>query len=425
MPRKALEGIRVMDLTQVAIGPYTTLLLGYMGAEVIKVESRHRPDTSRGSMNPRPPQYSMYPGQTPGERPWNRSAHFTQRNRNKLSVTLEATTQEGKMLFMRLASQCDVLIENYRASVIDRWGLNYAVLSELNPRLVYVKLSSQGNTGPERDYGSLGSTMECTGGLASVTGYVDGGPLMTNETYPDPVAGILGVSAVLAGLRYRRQTGRGVFVDLSQREVTTSLMTEPFMDYVMNQRVQGPMGNRHPAWAPHGVYPCLGEDSWVAIAVASDEEWAGLRRALGDPAWAADPRFSDASSRWQNQAEIDANLAEWTKERTHYQAMHILQGHGVRAGAVLKGREAVNDPHLNARNWWDRLSMPEVGREYAYVYTPWFMSKNPKVPGDPAPPLGEHNRHIYGDLLGLSQNELEELEKKGVIGTDPEWENPF
>ena len=425
MTRRALEGVRILDLTQVAIGPYTTLLLGFMGAEVIKVESRHRPDTSRGAVKPRPNQYQMYPSQEPGERPWNRAAHFTQRNRNKLSVTLEATTPEGKMLFMRLAAKCDALIENYRASVIDRWGLNYAVLSEVNPRLVYLKLSSQGNTGPERDYGSLGSTMECTGGFASIMGYPDGIPLMTNETYPDPVAGILGVGALLAGLRYRRKTGRGAFIDLSQREVTTCLIGEAFMDYVMNQRVQGPMGNRHPAMAPHGVYPCLGEDSWVAIAVSSDQEWEGLCRAFGDPLWAKDSRYADAASRWHHQDELDAHLGEWTREREHYQAMHILQAHGVPAGAVLKGREAVNDPHLNARNWWDRATMPEVGREYAYVSPPWMMSGNPKEPSMPAPPLGGHNQYVYGDLLGLSPAEIEELTAKGVIGTEPLWEPPF
>ncbi|MBI2886477.1 MAG: CoA transferase [Chloroflexi bacterium] len=422
MPRQALEGIRILDLTQVAVGPYSTLMLGLMGAQVIKVESNRRPDTSRGAVKPRANQVALYPGQDPGERPWNRSAHLVHRNRYKLGITLDATSPEGKALFMRLAAQCDALMENYRASVIDRWGLSYAVLSEVNPQLVYLKLSSQGNTGPERDYGSLGSTMECTGGLASITGYRDGVPLMTNETYPDPVAGVLAVGALLAGLRYRRRTGRGVFIDFSQREVTTCLLGDAVLDYTMNGRIQAPTGNRHPTYAPHGVYPCQGEDCWIAIAVRNDQEWQGLQRALGGPAWASDPMFADASGRWHHQEALDAHLSAWSRGQEHYQAMHLLQAHGVPAGAALKGREVAQDPHLEARDWWDRTVYPEVGRAYSYISTPWMLSKSPRGPGVPAPGLGEHNGFVYSELLGVSEEELQRLEERGVIATEPLWE---
>ncbi|HEX2173424.1 MAG TPA: CoA transferase, partial [Dehalococcoidia bacterium] len=276
MSRLALAGLRVLDLTQVAAGPYTTLMLGFLGAEVIKVESCRRPDIGRGPVAPQPNQYHHYPDQQPGDRPWNRHAHHSQRNRNKLSLTLDLTEPAGKDVLLRLLPLCDVLIENYRASVLERWGLGWDVLQAVAPRLIYVKLSSQGNTGPERDYGSLGLTLECTAGLASVTGYrEDGQPRMTNEVYPDPVVGILAVGAFMAALRRRRRTGEGCFVDLSQREVTTCLIGDAVLDYSMNGRVTGPIGNRHSWQAPHGVYPCRGEDAWVAIAVGSDAEWAG------------------------------------------------------------------------------------------------------------------------------------------------------
>ena len=419
MTQPALTGIRILDLSQVAAGPYATLLLGMMGAEVIKVESCRRPDIARGPAAPRPHQYHFYPGQEPGERPWNRTANFTQRNRNKLGITLDLTVAEGKALFLRLAALCDALVENYRASVIDRWGLNYEVLKEVCPGLVYLKLSSQGNTGPERDYGSLGSTLECTGGLAALTGYLDGTPRMTNEVYPDPVVATLAVGALLAGLRHRRKTGRGIFIDLSQREVTTCLIGSAILDYSMNGRLQGPLGNRHQAFAPQGVYPCRGEDTWIAITVGSDEEWRGLCYALGNPAWTQDSRFADAPSRWHHQDDLDQHLAEWTRQHDHYQAMHILQAQGVPAGAVLKGSELVTDPHLDARGWWDRMAMPEVGREYAYVGAPWALSKSPRLGNRPAPTLGEHNRYVFRDLLGLPEADIAELEAKGILGTIP------
>ncbi len=177
MTQLALEGLRILDLTQVAVGPYATLLLGFMGAEVIKVESCSRMDISRGAARPTSQGEGLYPGGEPGERPWNRTAHYVHRNGNKRSLTLDLATARGKALLLQLATICDVLIENFRASVMDRLGLGYEALSQANPRLIYVKISSQGATGPERDYGSLGSTLEQTAGLASITGYEDGRPL--------------------------------------------------------------------------------------------------------------------------------------------------------------------------------------------------------------------------------------------------------
>ncbi len=237
MAQLALAGLRILDLTQVAVGPYATLLLGFMGAEVIKVESCARMDISRGAARPRPGGEGLYPGGDPGERPWNRTGHYVHRNGNKRSLTLDLATARGKELFLQLVSICDVLIENYRASVMDRLGLGYDVVSGVNPRLIYIKISSQGATGPEKEYASLGSTLEQTAGLASITGYSDGKPLMTNETYPDPVVGMLAVGALMAALRRRRKT----------------------VDYALTGRVAQPLGNRHPLRVPQGVYPCQGE----------------------------------------------------------------------------------------------------------------------------------------------------------------------
>ena len=419
MARPALEGLRILDLTQVAAGPYAAFLLGFMGAQVIKVESCSRMDISRGRANPTTPgEYRSYPGGVPGERPWNRSAHHVHRNVNKLSVTLDLSKDRGKELFLELAMICDVLMENYRAPVMDRLGLGYEAVSKANPQLVYLKISSQGDTGPERDYGSLGSTLEQTAGIASVTGYEDGVPMMTNETFPDPLVGILGVGAVMAGLRRRRKTGVGGFIDLSQREATVGVLGEALLDHSVTGRVAGPAGNTHPGMAPQGVYPCLGDDMWLAISVGSHEEWLGLCRALGRPALAGEPGFQTAVERRQNREKLDQIISQWTGQRDHYQAMHLLQAHGVAAGAVLKGGETIVDPHLEARDFWDVVDHPEAG-VYKQVTTPWKLSENPRQEATPAPGLGQHNEYVLGDLLGLAPEDVTALADEGIIGTRP------
>ena len=418
MSRPALEGLRILDLTQVAVGPYTTLLLGFMGAEVIKVESHTRTDTSRGSAQPATGDPAVYPGGEPGERPWDRTALYVHRNVNKLGLTLDLAAPRGKELFLDLATKCDALLENYRASVMGRLGLGYDALSVVNPRLIYVKISSQGATGPEMDYGSLGSTLEQTAGLSSITGYEGGAPLMTNGTFPDPVAGILAVGALMAALRQRRKTGRGTFVDLSQREVPVTMLGEQVLDYSMNRRVAGLMGNRDPVSEPQGIYPCQGDDSWLAISVRSDDEWEGVCSAMGRPELVSDPRFETVPARRRHYAELDRIISEWTQGRDNRQAMHILQAHGVPAGAVLKGSETIADPHLAARGFWDQVDHPE-GFGYKQVTTPWRLSKSLRQPTVPSPGLGQHNGQVLGQILGLSDLEIAALEEQGVIGTRP------
>jgi crotonobetainyl-CoA:carnitine CoA-transferase CaiB-like acyl-CoA transferase len=400
----ALEGLRIVDLTQVAAGPYATFLLGFMGAEVIKVESTSRMDNNRGQARPIAGGVASYPRGEPGEQPWNRAVHHVHRNVNKLSITLDLDTERGKQLLLALARKSDALMENFRASVMDRLGLGYHVLSEVAPQLIYLKISSQGATGPESDYGSLGSTLEQTGGLASITGYEGGLPLMTNETYPDPVVGILSVGALMAGLRHRRKTGKGAFIDVAQREATVSLLGEYVLDFSMNGRLPSLIGDRHPFRAPQGCYPCIGDDMWVTISVGSEDEWNGLCRAMRQPALAQDARFAGPLDRRRNHEELDAIIAAWTRELDHYQAMHMLQAHGVPAGAVAKGSEVLNDPHLNARGFWDSLDHPEAG-VYKQVSTPWHLSENPE--GQPSRRrTWQHNAYVLGEILGLTTEEI-------------------
>ena len=416
--RPALGGLRILDLSQVAAGPYATMFLGFMGAEVIKIESLSRMDINRGKARPSPDDLRVYPDGDPGEHPWNTTAHHVHRNINKRSLTLDLSAKRGKELFLELAKVCDVLVENYRGSVMDRLGLGYDVVSRLNPGLIYMKISSQGANGPEANYGSLGSTLEQTAGLASITGYDDDLPLMTNLVYPDPVVGILSFGALMTALRRRLKTGSGCLVDLSQREVTTMLLGEAILDFSVTGRIAGTMGNRHRDMAPQGVYPCSGEDMWVAISVSSDEEWKSLCRVMGQPHLASNSRFADPKSRRNNHDDIDLVISTWTKTQDHYQVMYLLQAQGVPAAPVLKGGEVIDDPHLESRGFWDVVNHPEAGT-YKQVTTPWLLSNSPRATSTPAPGLGEHNYQVLSGLLGLSKSEINALAQKGVIGNTP------
>ena len=417
-PKPALEGLRILDLSQVAAGPYATMFLGFMGAEVIKIESLSRMDINRGKARPGPDDLRVYPNGDPGERPWNRTAHHVHRNINKQSLTIDLATDQGRELLLDLVKVCDVLVENYRGSVMDRLRLGYDVVSSQNPQLIYLKISSQGATGPEANYGSLGSTLEQTGGLASITGYEDGLPLLTNLVYPDPVVGILSFGALMTALRSRLKTGNGCLVDLSQREVTTMLLGESILDFSVTGRIAVTMENLHRDMSPHGVYPCLGEDMWVAIAVGTEDEWRGLCMALGDLELASDNRFCDSESRHANQKELDAIIALWTIELDHYEAMHRLQSHGVPSAPVLNGNEVITDPHLESRGFWDVVDHPETG-PYKQVTTPWLLSKSPRGIPRPAPDLGEHNHQVLTELLGLSEHEIADLITNGITGEIP------
>ena len=416
--RPALGGLRILDLSQVAAGPYATMFLGLMGAEVIKIESLSRMDINRGKARPSPDDLRVYPNGDPGEHPWNTTAHHVHRNINKRSLTLDLSAKRGKELFLELAKVCDALVENYRGSVMDRLGLGYDVVSRLNPGLIYMKISSQGANGPEANYGSLGSTLEQTAGLASITGYDDDLPLMTNLVYPDPVVGILSFGALMTALRRRLKTGSGCLVDLSQREVTTMLLGEAILDFSVTGRIAGTMGNRHRDMAPQGVYPCSGEDMWVAISVSSDEEWESLCRVMGQPHLASDSRFADPKSRRNNHDDIDLVISTWTETQDHYQVMYLLQAQGVPAAPVLKGGEVIDDPHLESRGFWDVVNHPEAGT-YKQVTTPWLLSNSPRATSTPAPGLGEHNYQVLSGLLGLSKSEIDTLAQKGVIGNTP------
>ncbi len=428
--KQALAGLRVIDLSQIFAGPYATKLLADMGAEIIRVECAAR--SGRGGALPRMKPGGAFGASFPdgdtGERSYNRFAYYNEVNRNKYAITLDLTKPLGVDVFERLVRISDVVVENFTPRVMKNFGLDYPVLRETNPQIIMISLSGYGQDGPYRDYVTYGEGIEAMVGLSQLTAYPDGEPLKPGVAYADATSGLHAAFAILAALHYRRLTGNGQYIDLAMREAVTPILGAAIMDYTMNKRAAKPMGNRHPMMAPHGCYRAQGrgvkgeenekEGAWIAIAVSSDEEWRAFCRAMGDPPWTRDAKFASRSGRLANREELDRLIGEWTSGYDHIELMNMLQGSGIKAGAVFNISELAHDPHLNERGFFEELSHPEAGT-HLYPGVSWRMSRTPGRLRLPAPCFGEHNRYVFGELLGMSDEEVSRLADEGVSPSEP------
>ncbi|MBI4233960.1 MAG: CoA transferase [Chloroflexi bacterium] len=417
-----LKGVRVLEMGQLLAVPYLIRLLADMGAEVIKVESCVRLDPHRTS---------VFYDNTPGEAFWDRTANYNDQNRNKLGITLDLTKPEGGRLFRSLVAVSDLFCENFTPRVMRNFRMEYQDLRRIRPDLIMLSSTGYGYTGPWSNYGAVGPTIEAASGLAHVSGYPGEPPIMPEIPYPDFVAAEHGLFAVMAALHYRARTGRGQFLDLSQLQCQIAIAPEPVLDFLANGRESPPLGgNRHPFLAPHGVYPCLPEavpggrgqiDRWIAIAVGADEEWWGLRRVMGDPAWAGERQFADSLSRWNHRQALDEHLGAWTQEQEALELMHRLQQAGVPAGVAFTNSDLLFDPHLRRRGFFVPVPHQEGTGIPVLPYPgrPWGLPGSPPAPADPAPALGQHNRQVIAELLGWPEQALVMLEQEGVIGWKP------
>jgi benzylsuccinate CoA-transferase BbsF subunit len=418
MKKRPLEGIRVVDLAMIWAGAATTQYLGVMGAEVIKIEAGRRPDTTRGNWPPAPT--TAYADDDPGRDPWNRTGHYQERNRNKYSLVLDLTTPEGQQAVKKLVQLSDIVAENFRVGVMDRLGLGYEELRRLKPDIIMISMSSQGVTGPERTYGSFGNILEQTGGLAAITGYPGDTPRSLGIQFPDPLTAGISPGLIIAALRHRNRTGKGMHIDLSQRELATYAIGEVFLDYVMNGRVWGTIGNQDPYVAPQGCYPCRGEERWVAISVRNDVQWQALCKAIGQPELANDPRFATVQQRRAQHDALDRIIGQWTSTQDNRQVMDALQKLGISAGAVLDGRDFVEDPHLTSRGFWETVDQGGAGIR-RHMRPPYGFTRIPLATRFRAPTFGEHNRLVLKEYLGYSEQELDALEKQRVLEYKPHW----
>ena len=403
MSKLPLEGIRICDLSTIWSGPFCTAYLGGMGAEVIKIESIQRPDSFRF-------------GTAIFDKCWETYGPWNCTNVNKYGLTLDLNKPKGVDLFKKLVSVSDVVIENFTTRVMKNFHLTYDVLKKIRPDLIMISIPGYGTTGPWRDHAGYGIAFEQTAGLAYVTGYTDGPPQNMGGA-ADPIVGMHAAFAILVALEHRRRTGEGQFIDVSQIETLTCLLGVPVMDYGINKRIWGRLGNKDQVMAPHGIYPCKGDDMWLAIAISSEDEWEAFCRAIGNQELASDERFSTPPARHKNQDILDKLIAKWTLEHDYYEAMSILQKAGVAAGAVASPETLQEEPHFKEIGFFQELSRDIVGTQL-YPTWPFRFSETP-LEMRPAPKLGEHNEYILKSILGLSKVEIEELENVQIIGTQP------
>lgn len=414
-----LEGVRVADLSMWFAGPMASRLLADMGAEVIKIESPNHLDPWRGPIVYDPKVTLRYPSGMIPERPYNCSAGFNLQNRNKYGIALALDTPEGRRLFSKLVKISDVVLENYSPRVMGKLGFDYTELERINPQIIMMSLPALGSSGPDKNYVAFGDTIDCMSGMAYRTGYIGEEPMLQSGlAYGDPLSGMNAAFAVVAALRHRRRHGHGMHAELSQVEGVVAFNADAVMDYTMNGRVRERMGNRHLSIAPHGCYRCRGEDRWVVIAVPNDEAWRAFCLAIGQPLLVQDARFSNGQERYENQDEMDKLIEEWTLEHDHYEVMQILQQVGIPAGPVLDAKEQLEDPHLIDRGFFESVSHSEAGT-FPYVGMHARFSKTPGRIRCAAPCFAEHNDYVFGELLGLSQEEIVRLDEAGITSRTP------
>jgi crotonobetainyl-CoA:carnitine CoA-transferase CaiB-like acyl-CoA transferase len=401
--------LRVVDLTNGWAGPLATCLLADFGAEVIKVESPSHMDWWRGA---------GLQGTTDGPKLYEQSPTFNTVNRNKYGIALELTHPRGRALFRELVRVSDILVANYPPRILRKLGIDYQALSAVNPQLVMLTLPAFGNNGPESEYVGFGCTTEAMAGITGVSGYEDGPPQMLSNAIGDPGSALNACFATLVGVFERERRGEGVSLDLSHVEGLLPMNAAALLDYTINGRVQGRPGNRHPTMAPHGCYPCKGDDEWVVIAVTSEPDWERFRQVLGDPAWAREEKFATASGRKAAENDLDAYIAAWTREHEPYEVMELLQKAGVPAGAVLSGPGILSDAHLAARAFLLAIDKAEAGTHLYPGFVPRFQN-TPSAAYRPAPCFGEHNAYVFSSILGLSPEEIAKLEEERIISREP------
>ena len=402
-----LNGVRVLDLTHVWAGPLAVRFLADLGADVVRVEA---PD-SRG-----PQQFPSEPiggwlGGEHGSEPWNDNALFVKLMRNRRSLCLDLKQAQAKQVFLQLVSQADVLMENFSARAMPGLGLDYDTLKQANPRLIYVSMPGYGRSGPLQERVAFGPTVEAMSGFTQMMGYSPEEPRNTAMALMDPVTGTNAVAAVLTALRQRQQTGQGAMVEMSLHEGGVSYNGPWLIDLQLPDTADPAcVGNAHPQMAPHGVYPCLGEDAWIALACANQAQWSALAGCIsGLDATLTLPQRQAIST------QIDARISAWTARHDKQQAAQLLQQAGVSAGPVNTVPDMVADPQVTARDYfvtYERFDVPMPGN-------PIRMPQLDVSEWQPCPRLGADNAAVLKEWLGMEATDLQALQGAGALADKP------
>ena len=409
MQKLPLEGIRVLDFCQMWAGPHATEWLSVMGAEVIKVETNLRIDYMRTVGAP--------PGLA-GTGP-NVGSAFASLNWGKKSIALNMTTPKARELAKKLIKICDVVTENFGGTVLKRWGLSYEEMKLIKPDIIYYAGSGYGRSGPHTERPAYAEIVDAFTGATFSNGYPGGEPNVIGVSpWTDGAQAIHGAVAILTALYHHMNTGEGQQIDAAMIEGNANFLGEMVMGYIINGSVGERIGNRDAVMAPHGCYPCKttgDEDEWIALAVANQPEWESLCRVMGNPDWSNKAEFSDELSRWDNQEELDKYLAGWTRQYGAYELTGILQKAGIAATPSFSTKQLTHDKHLAARGFFKKPNHPVLGNK-VLAGLPIRFSDYSEGNYQTPPLLGEHNEYVFGELLGLSMEEIHKLTEEKILG---------
>jgi crotonobetainyl-CoA:carnitine CoA-transferase CaiB-like acyl-CoA transferase len=398
--RDILRGLRVADFSWVGVGPLSTQVLAWLGAEVIRVESTQRLDVFRSG------------GPRRGTGP-DASAYFGNCNRDKRAITLNLKHPKARGLALRLAAESDVLVESFRPDFMTSVGLSYDDIRAANPSIIMMSCSMEGATGPHTRFRGFGLTLQSTVGFTHFTSWPDRAPVGTGVAYTDWFATGLAASAMLAAIEHRRRTGEGQYIDLSQLEACTWALDAEVLHYTATGTLRPALGNRHPDMAPHGVFPCAGEDEWIAIACRSDAEWAALADVVGIPSLLG-PELRTIEGRREGEDAIEVAIGAWTAKSNKHELAERLQALGIAAHAVNDVGDVENDAQLRARGHFQRVTHPVIG-EVDWDGPPYRLSGTPLFGERAAPLLGQDNESVYRELLGVPEEALANLVADGVL----------
>ncbi len=403
MDKSVFKDLKIVDFSWYAAGPYVAQYLADYGATVIRVESSRRVDGMRST--------GPFKDEIPGV---NRGYCYPLYNSNKYGITLNLKHGQKMKVVRKLAEWADVVVENFTPGTVDKMGLGYEVLRKIKPGIIMLSTSNQGQTGPNRSAPGFGSHLIALAGFVNLTGWPDRSPVMTWGAYTDFIAARYATVALMAALSYHRKTGEGTYVDISQYECSVPFLGPLLLDYSCNGRLAVRNSNRCDYAAPHGVYPCHNEDTWCSIAVFSDEDWVRLCRVMGDESLAQNPKFATLLQRKSNEDELDNLVSAWTKVHTPDEVMARLQSAGIDSGALRTPVDITADAQLKHQGHFVELEHPEIGR-HLYDTPASALSATPAVVNMPAPCLGQHNYHVYTQLLGMSDEEFLSLGEEGLL----------
>jgi benzylsuccinate CoA-transferase BbsF subunit len=398
------SGLKILAYSWAVVGPLTMKFFADHGATVIRIETSQRPCTMRSS--------APYKDNKPN---LNRGGYFTYYNANILSFAINMNHPKAGEIARRLVAWCDVFMENYTPGVIEKWGLDYEELKKIKPDIIMLRQSGYGSWGPYKNLPAFGMVLVPIAGLPNFIGWPGKEPLPVGvSAYTDCISPRFATAALIAALDYRNKTGKGQLLDLSQFEAAISFILPGLLEYISSGKEPERIGNSSPYAAPHGVYPCQGNDRWCTIAVSTDEEWISLCREIGKPEYAEDPRFNSLANRKKNEDELNKFISEWTVNHTPEDVMKRLQTAGVPAGVVENTADVFNDPQLRKRNIYWPMDHAEMGN-FTHLGQSFQLSKTPAQAYSPSPLLGEHTEQICTEMLGMSDEEFVSLMQEGVF----------